>query len=284
MSKYSLRAGVASCRPLYRSTPHDRADHPGHGPVRALRRRRRRLPHHRARRPVDVARRPEVGRPHPARALPRAPPGGRLVHRRPQALRRRRLRPGPLARVPAVAPEAAVGGLRAGGRRQGAPRLPRRGRRLLPGDVPEHPRVPQPRVPREHAARARHRMRAGLQRLARRVVLRRLAAADPDDDAAVLGHRRVGRGDEAGLRPRPQGCAVRRPLRQGRAAPPRRRRVGAGARSGPGDGAGHELPRRASSRLPTTSRARSTSRRRWTSRGRAHSCSSATPRTSPRSC
>ncbi len=38
--------------------------------------------------------------------------------------------------------------------------------------------------------RARHRMRAGLQRLARRVVLRRLAAADPDDDAAVLGHRR----------------------------------------------------------------------------------------------
>ena len=34
-----------------------------YGPVRALRRRRRRLPHHRARRPVDVAGRPEVGRP-----------------------------------------------------------------------------------------------------------------------------------------------------------------------------------------------------------------------------
>ena len=100
-----------------------------------------------------VARVAEVGRPRPPRPLPRAPPGGLLVHRRPEALRRRRLRPGPVARVPAVAPEAARRGSSPPSTPE-PPRLQRRGGGALPGAVPEHPRLPQPRVPEEHGRRS----------------------------------------------------------------------------------------------------------------------------------
>ena len=75
--------------------------------MRAVRRGRRRLPHHRASRSVDLAGLVQVGRSGAPRAVPRAAARGDLVHRRQEALRRRRLRPGRLAGVPAFASRAA---------------------------------------------------------------------------------------------------------------------------------------------------------------------------------
>ena len=91
-------------RPRSRTDDPARRGHQGHRPaVRALRRGGRRLPHHRAGRSVDVAGLVQVGRPGPARALPRTHRRGPVVHRLEEALRCGRLRPGGLGGVPAVA-------------------------------------------------------------------------------------------------------------------------------------------------------------------------------------
>ena len=63
-----------------------------------------------------------------------------------------RLRPGPVARVPAVAPAQPRPGPARRDRPPRAPRLPRRDGHLLPGALPQHRRVPQPRVHDRDAA------------------------------------------------------------------------------------------------------------------------------------
>ena len=229
--------------------------------------------------------RSEVGRPDPARALPRAPPGGRLVHRRPQALRRRRLRPGPAG--PSTRRRT-----RRCCRRRSRPRSTPTARLAYIDEVGVHYQVLYPNIlgfhshvflesmPRELATECVRAYNDWLVEWCsadprRLIPMMMLPFWDIDESVAEmkraydLGHKGVlfaARYDKVGL-PRLVDDAL-----------------GAGARPGPGDGAEHELPRRLPRRRPTTSRARSTSRRRWTSPGRARSCSSATPRTSPRSC
>src|SRR4051812_24587215 len=110
----------------------DRRPHPDH---------RRRLPRHRAGRPVVVAHAEEVGRHRPEGAARAVARRGLLVHRRRAGVDRVGAGGGRVARAPAVAPAhegrgppVALRPARAG---QGA----RRARRGGAGAVPEHPRV-----------------------------------------------------------------------------------------------------------------------------------------------
>ena len=124
---------------------------------------------------------------------------------------------------------------------------------LYPNILGFHSHVFLDTMPRD----ARHRVRQGVQRLARGVRLGRYATAGAHDDAAVLGRRRIRGRDAALLRDWPQGRAARGAVRQGRAAAPRRRPLGAPARPGAGDGPEHQLPRR----VPGVRRRRSAHRR-----------------------
>ena len=77
-------------------------------------------------------------------------------------------------------------------RRQGAPRVHGRDRRLGDGPLPQHRRLRQRDLPRARRPGAHARVRAGLQRLAHRVDLPRPAPLHPGDGDPLLGRRRRG--------------------------------------------------------------------------------------------
>ena len=208
-----------------------------HHAVRAVRGGRRRLAHHRAGRSVDLAGLVEVGRPRAARALPRAPrrrTTGTSATRSctAPALSRRPAGPSSRPRTRRSLDEAFPAAVDARGRLAYIDQVGVHYQLLYPNILGFHSHVFLNEMPPELATECVRAYNDWLTEFCsadprRLIPMMMLPFWDIDESVAEMK-----RAHDDG----PQGRAVRGPLRQGRAAPPDRRLLGAAARPGPGDG------------------------------------------------